>query len=73
MADNVAAAKREATTADDTLRQKSRDPNVVSGGHLVAKTLKNEGVNQGALTQHMMGSLQDLPHVDIMRPVTKFA
>jgi acetolactate synthase I/II/III large subunit len=28
---------------------------------------------QGALTQHMMGSLQDLPHVDVMRPITKFA
>jgi acetolactate synthase-1/2/3 large subunit len=28
---------------------------------------------QGALTQHMMGSLQDLPHVDLMRPITKFA
>ncbi|MGH6816087.1 MAG: thiamine pyrophosphate-binding protein, partial [Hyphomicrobiaceae bacterium] len=28
---------------------------------------------QGALTQHRMGSLQDLPHVDMMRPITKFA
>ena len=28
---------------------------------------------QGALNQHKMGSLQDLPHVDIMRPVTKFS
>ena len=28
---------------------------------------------QGALTQHKMGSLQDLPHVDIMSPITKFA
>jgi acetolactate synthase-1/2/3 large subunit len=28
---------------------------------------------QGALNQHKMGSLQDLPHVDIMRPITKFA
>jgi acetolactate synthase-1/2/3 large subunit len=28
---------------------------------------------QGALDQHRMGSLQDLPHVDIMRPITKFA
>ncbi len=28
---------------------------------------------QGALTQHQMGSLQDLPHVDIMKPITKFA
>jgi len=27
----------------------------------------------GALDQHRMGSLQDLPHVDIMRPITKFA
>src|ERR671931_133702 len=28
---------------------------------------------QGALTQHRMGSLQDLPHVDLMRPITKFS
>ena len=28
---------------------------------------------QGALTQHKMGSLQDLPHVDMMRPITKFS
>ena len=133
------------TTAEDTLQRKSRDAGVVSGGHLVAKALKNEGVDtiftlcgghiidiydgcvdegiriidvrheqvaahaadgyarqtgklgcvvttagpgctnavtgiatafrsespvlhiggQGALTQHKMGSLQDLPHVDI--------
>jgi acetolactate synthase-1/2/3 large subunit len=25
------------------------------------------------MTQHMMGSLQDLPHVDMMKPITKFA
>ena len=28
---------------------------------------------QSALTQHKMGGLQDLPHVDIMQPITKFA
>ena len=28
---------------------------------------------QGALTQHKMGSLQDLPHVDIAAPITKFS
>src|SRR3954469_8638559 len=28
---------------------------------------------QGALNQHKMGSLQDLPHVDMMPPSTKFA
>ncbi|MDP9793242.1 acetolactate synthase-1/2/3 large subunit [Catenuloplanes nepalensis] len=28
---------------------------------------------QGALSQHRMGSLQDLPHVDMMAPITKFA
>ncbi len=28
---------------------------------------------QGALNQHKMGSLQDLPHVDIMQPITKFS
>jgi acetolactate synthase I/II/III large subunit len=144
---------RSTTTAEDTLKQKTRDANVVSGGHLVAKALKNEGVDtiftlcgghiidiydgcidegiriidvrheqvaahaadgyarqtgklgcvvttagpgctnavtgiatafrsespvlhiggQGALSQHKMGSLQDLPHVDLMSPITKFA
>ncbi|MFD7922869.1 thiamine pyrophosphate-binding protein [Streptomyces sp. NPDC059740] len=28
---------------------------------------------QGAHTQHKMGSLQDLPHVDMMAPITKFS
>ncbi len=28
---------------------------------------------QGALSQHKMGSLQDLPHVAMMTPITKFA
>jgi acetolactate synthase I/II/III large subunit len=28
---------------------------------------------QGSLSQHKMGSLQDLPHVDMMTPITKFA
>ncbi len=28
---------------------------------------------QSSLTQHRMGSLQDLPHVDMMTPITKFA
>lgn len=141
------------TTAENTLKQKSRDPGIISGGHLVARALKNEGVDtlftlcgghiidiydgcvdegiriidcrheqvaahaadgyarqtgklgvvvttagpgctnavtgvatafrsgtpllhiggQGSLTQHMMGSLQDLPHVEMMTPITKFA
>ena len=141
------------STADDTLARKSRAADIVSGGHLVAKALKNEGVDtiftlcgghiidiydgcidegirvidvrheqiaahaadgyarqtgktgccvttagpgftnsltgiatafrsetpvlyiggQGALTQHKMGSLQDLPHVDVAAPITKFA
>jgi acetolactate synthase-1/2/3 large subunit len=140
-------------TATDTLAKKSRSSEVISGGHLVAKALRNEGVDtiftlcgghiidiydgcldegiriidvrheqvaahaadgyarqtgklgcvvttagpgctnavtgiatalrsespvlhiggQGALSQHKMGSLQDLPHVDIMAPITKFA
>jgi acetolactate synthase-1/2/3 large subunit len=140
-------------TATDTLRRKDKSGSVVSGGHLVAKGLKNEGVDtiftlcgghiidiydgcldegirivdvrheqvaahaadgyarqtgklgcvvttagpgctnavtgiatafrsespvlhiggQGALSQHKMGSLQDLPHVDMMSPITKFA
>src|SRR5689334_13890774 len=145
--------KPASTTADDTLKRKSRDADVISGGHLVAKALKSEGVDtiftlcgghiidiydgcvdegirivdvrheqvaahaadgyarqtgklgcvvttagpgctnavtgiatafrsespvlhiggQGALSQHMMGSLQDLNHVDMMKPITKFA
>src|SRR6202161_2416783 len=28
---------------------------------------------QGALTQHKMGSLQDLPHVELMTPIAQFA
>ena len=140
-------------TAHDTLARKSSDEGIVSGGHLVAKALKNEGVDtvftlcgghiidiydgcidedirivdvrheqtaahaadgyarqtgrlgcvvttagpgctnavtgvatafrsespilhiggQSSLTQHKMGSLQDLPHVDMMTPITKFA
>jgi len=147
------AAAPATNTADDTLARKSSDPNILSGGRLAAKALKNEGVDtiftlcgghiidiydgcidegiriidvrheqvaahaadgyarqtgklgcvvttagpgctnavtgiatafrsespvlhiggQGALTQHRMGSLQDLPHVDMMRPITKFA
>ena len=149
----VSTDKQTSNTADDTLARKSRDQSVVSGGHLVAAALKNEGVDtiftlcgghvidiydgcidhgirvvdvrheqvaahaadgyarqtgrlgcvvttagpgftnaltgiatafrsespvlhiggQGALTQHKMGSLQDLPHVDIAAPITKFS
>lgn len=149
----MAANTSNTNTADDTLAKKSSDPNIVSGGRLAAKALKNEGVDtiftlcgghiidiydgcidegiriidvrheqvaahaadgyarqtgklgcvvttagpgctnavtgiatafrsespiihiggQGSLTQHRMGSLQDLPHVDMMRPITKFA
>jgi acetolactate synthase-1/2/3 large subunit len=140
-------------TATDTLARKDKTGATISGGHLVAKGLKNEGVDtiftlcgghiidiydgcldegirivdvrheqvaahaadgyarqtgklgcvvttagpgctnavtgiatafrsespilhiggQGSLSQHKMGSLQDLPHVDIMAPITKFA
>ena len=140
-------------TASDTLVQKSKSEGVISGGHLVAKALKAEGVDtiftlcgghiidiydgcldenirivdvrheqvaahaadgyarqtgrlgcvvttagpgctnamtgiatafrsespvlhiggQGALSQHKMGSLQDLPHVAILAPITKFS
>ena len=150
---SVPAQQARSTTAEDTLARKSRDKNVISGGHLVATALKNEGVDtiftlcgghiidiydgcidndiriidvrheqtaahaadgysrqtgglgcvvttagpgftnaltgiatafrsespvlhiggQGALTQHKMGSLQDLPHVDIAAPITKFS
>ncbi len=140
-------------TAHDTLAQKTKDGSVISGGGLVARALRNEGVDtiftlcgghiidiydgcidegirivdvrheqtaahaadgyarqtgklgcvvttagpgctnavtgvatafrsespilhiggQSSLTQHRQGSLQDLPHVDMMTPITKFA
>ena len=149
----VAEKKPVSDTASDTLQQKTRDGSVVSGGHLVARALKAEGVDtiftlcgghiidiydgcldegiriidvrheqtaahaadgyarqtgklgcvvttagpgctnavtgiatafrsespilhiggQSSLGQHKMGSLQDLPHVDMMKPITKFA
>ena len=40
-----ATTKAAASTADDTLQQKRRDGSVISGGHLVAKALKAEGVD----------------------------
>ena len=141
------------SSTEKILRRPSEDPDTISGGHLVAKALKAEGVDviftlcgghiidiydgcvdegievvdvrheqvaahaadgyaritgkpgvavvtagpgttdavtgvanafraespmlliggQGALSQHKMGSLQDLPHVDMMQPITKFA
>src|SRR6202051_1940404 len=147
------ADSKGTTTAEDTLKRKSRDADVISGGHLVAKALKSEGVDtiftlcgghiidiydgcidegiriidvrheqvaahaadgyarqtgrlgcvvttagpgctnamtgiatafrsespvlhiggQGALTQPKRGSLQDLPHVELLQPITKFA
>jgi acetolactate synthase-1/2/3 large subunit len=149
----TAPKKPSTTTAEDTLKEKTRDASVISGGHLVAKALKSEGVDtiftlcgghiidiydgcidegiriidvrheqvaahaadgyarqtgrlgcvvttagpgcmnavtgiatafrsespvlhiggQSALVQWKMGGLQDLPHVDVMRPITKFA
>ena len=149
----MSAELRKTDTATDTLAQKDKSGDVISGGHLVAKALKQEGVDtiftlcgghiidiydgcldegikiidvrheqtaahaadgyarqtgrlgcvvttagpgctnamtgvatafrsespilhiggQGALTQHKMGSLQDLPHVDMMAPITKFS
>ncbi|MAF95248.1 MAG: acetolactate synthase [Rhodospirillaceae bacterium] len=141
------------STTTDTLAKKDQSGNLISGGHLVAKALKAEGVDtiftlcgghiidiydgcldeniriidvrheqtaahaadgyarqtgklgcavttagpgctnaitgiatafrsespvlhiggQSSLAQHKMGSLQDLPHVDMMTPITKFA
>jgi acetolactate synthase-1/2/3 large subunit len=149
----VAERSPVSDTATDTLKAKTKDGSVISGGHLVAKALKAEGVDtiftlcgghiidiydgcldegirivdvrheqtaahaadgyarqtgklgcvvttagpgctnavtgvatayrsespilhiggQSSLTQHKMGSLQDLPHVDMMTPITKFA
>ncbi len=147
------ATTAPSTTAHDTLAQKTKDGSTISGGGLVAKALKAEGVDtvftlcgghiidiydgcidegiriidvrheqtaahaadgyarqtgklgcvvttagpgctnavtgvatafrsespilhiggQSSLTQHKQGSLQDLPHVNMMTPITKFA
>ena len=149
----VTETRLKSDTASDTLQQKTKDGSVISGGHLVAKALKAEGVDtiftlcgghiidiydgcldegirivdvrheqtaahaadgyarqtgklgcvvttagpgctnavtgvatafrsespilhiggQSSLGQHKMGSLQDLQHVDMMTPITKFA
>ena len=37
--DAAAKGAKSTTTADDTLKEKSRDASVISGGHLVAKAL----------------------------------
>ena len=42
---NPVPAQAKSTTAEDTLQKKSREAGVLSGGHLVAKALKNEGVD----------------------------
>lgn len=147
------ALRQVPSTAEDTLAQKSKAENIISGGRLVAKALKAEGVDtiftlcgghiidiydgcidegiriidvrheqvaahaadgyarqtgrlgcvvttagpgctnavtgiatafrsespvlhiggQSALTQWKMQGLQDLPHVDMMKPITKFS
>ena len=41
----VKEAKQKTDTATDTLAQKSRSADVISGGHLVARALKTEGVD----------------------------
>jgi acetolactate synthase-1/2/3 large subunit len=152
-ASKKSAATASSATAHDTLAQKTKDGSIISGGGLVAKALKAEGVDtiftlcgghiidiydgcidegirivdvrheqtaahaadgyarqtgklgcvvttagpgctnavtgiatafrsespilhiggQSSLTQHKQGSLQDLPHVEMMKPITKFA
>ena len=44
MAD-VVVQDSQTSTAEDTLVKKSRDANVISGGHLVATALRNEGID----------------------------
>ena len=42
---NTATSKAVSNTATDTLARKSSSEDVISGGHLVAKALRNEGVD----------------------------
>ena len=41
----MSAQKNKTDTASDTLAQKDKSGDVISGGHLVAKALKQEGVD----------------------------
>ena len=41
----MSAKKERVDTASDTLAQKDKSGDVISGGHLVAKALKQEGVD----------------------------
>ncbi|MDE2227449.1 MAG: hypothetical protein KGL11_00220 [Alphaproteobacteria bacterium] len=45
MADDIKTAAKPQTTTADTLRQKSRDAKVVSGGDPVAKTGKSAAID----------------------------
>ena len=56
----VTAGPARPTPSPACERAARGEPDVLIGG-------------QGALNQHKMGSLQDLPHVDMMAPITKFA
>jgi len=42
---STTSAPAASSTAEDTLKEKSRDAPMISGGHLVAKALKAEGVD----------------------------
>ena len=42
---STTVTRPKSTTATDTLKQKTKDGSVISGGHLVARALKNEGVD----------------------------
>ncbi len=45
------------STAHDTLARKSKDAGVISGGHLVAKALKNEGVRIADVRHEQVAAL----------------
>ncbi|WP_042879176.1 hypothetical protein [Cupriavidus necator] len=45
MSEVVEAKRSGNTTAEDTLKLKSREAGIVSGGHLVTRALKNEGID----------------------------
>ena len=66
-------AMKSSTTAEDTLKQKSTDPNIVSGGRLVAKALKSEGyrvivVNSNPATIMTDPEFADATYVEPMTP-----
>ena len=79
MTENIPSRPRSAADSESSVRVvTTAGPGCTNAVTGIATAFRSESPvlhigGQGALTQHKMGSLQDLPHVDMMSPITKFA